>query len=164
MLRIIPAIKMSAGEKIQPYARIGLSIGVMNRFYDERTHYTSLWPSGYDTYHEISVFKGGTSIGVMGAIGADYHLSDNFLIYAEVGTISQSWAPKKMLKTTYEVNGVDKLATLDKRDKETDFVDSYNPAASTPTTQASKSIKIYLPYSSWGINIGVRINFGKKKE
>lgn len=164
MLRIIPAIRFSYGEKLKPYARIGLIVGVLNRLVDERTSYSYSWSSNYDTYHEISVFKGGLSLGFSGALGATYPLSDKLSLYGELGFMSQAWAPKKRIVTTYEVNGVDRLSVMAKRDAETEFVDSYDPSVSISPSEPDQSLKIYLPYSSWGVNVGIHYTLGKKKE
>ena len=163
MLRIIPAIKITTGNSIKPYARFGLVMGVFNRLYDDHTYYNPLWTGGYDTYHTFDVFKGNVAFGFSAAVGADFTFSDKVSIYGELGTISQGWAPKKSVRTTYEINGEDRFATLDQKDKEVDFVDSYNPNIAPVPTESTKSLKVHLPFSSWGINIGVHINIGSKK-
>jgi hypothetical protein len=163
MLRIIPALKITAGHGVNPYLRFGFVIGVFNRLHDEYNYYEPS-STGYDTYQTVNVFKGGASYGFSGAAGVDFTFSDNLDIFAELGTISQGWAPKKSVRETYDINGVNKLATLDQRDIETDFVDSYNPNTTIQPNENNKALKIHLPFSSWGFNAGVKIKFGKKKE
>lgn len=161
--RLIPAIKISSGEKFKPYTKIGLVIGLGNKLIDESVRYNYLWSGGTDKIEETTVFSGGISLGFKGSIGVDYSINDKLGLFAEVNFISQSWAPKKNTTTAYLVNGEDKLATLDKRDKETEFVDSYDPNATIQPNEANKSLKIYLPFSSWGINVGIKYTFGKKE-
>lgn len=161
MLRIIPALKLTVGENIKPYLRFGFIVGAYNRLYDESTFYNPTY-AGYDTYHSLNVYKGGSSFGFSGALGFDFHLTDNFGMYVELNTMSQAWAPKKSITTLYEINGHNKLSTLDQKDIETDFVDSYNPNTTIPQSQPNKALKVHLPFSSWGINIGIHITIPRK--
>lgn len=163
MLRIIPTVKISTGEKIRVYSKIGLVLGVFNRFIEEDTYYYSNWMGGVDKSERTTVMKGGISMGFKGNLGVDFALSDRLDLFSEVYFISQAWAPKKAEITRYLFNGEDKLGTLTTRQRETEFVDEYNYNTTIPDTQPDKSLKIYLPYSSWGINIGIKIKFGKKE-
>lgn len=163
MFRIIPTLKFTSGEKFKPYAKIGLVMGLGTTLKDESVNYYSTWLGTVDKYEETVMFKGGMSIGMKGNVGVDYSLSDKLGIFAEVNFISQAWAPKKAETTRYVINGEDKLSTMDVRDKETEFVDSYDPNATIAPNQPNKSLKLYLPFSSWGANIGIKISFGKKE-
>lgn len=163
MYRIIPTLKFSGGEKFKPYAKIGFVIGFGARLKDESVNYFSGWSGSIEKYEETVIFSGGISLGMKGNVGVDYSFSEKLGVFAEINFISQAWAPKKAETTRYYVNGEDKLATLDKRDIETEFVDSYNPNAAIQPNQANKALKIYLPFSSWGANIGIKYTFGKKE-
>ena len=160
MFRIIPTIKVSGGEKVRPYAKVGIVLGVGTKLIDESVRYNYLFAGTVDKYEETTEFSGGMSLGFKGNAGIDFSFSEKFGIFAEVNFISQSWAPKKAEITSYEVNGADKLSTLDVRDKETEFVDSYDPNLPIEPYQSDKSLQIYLPFSSWGFNAGVKFTFG----
>ena len=85
------------------------------------------------------------------------------MVYTEFGFIAQSWSPKKAELTKLTVNGVDKLPTLTASEKEVEFVDSYsysNAGPGNPSTP-SKSLKMYVPLSSVGLNVGLHFRFGK---
>lgn len=162
MYRIIPTLKFSAGEKkIKPYSKIGCVIGLGTTLTDKSIRYNNIWGGAIDKIEETSVFSGGMSIGLKGNIGLDIDFTSKLGVFAEINFISQAWAPKKMETISYKINGEDKLATLDQRDKVTEFVDSYDPNVNIEPYQNNKSLKIYLPYSSWGANIGVRFTLGK---
>lgn len=163
MYRIIPTIKFSGGEKFKPYAKIGFIVGFGTRLKDESVNYFSSWGGSVEKYEETVIFSGGMSYGMKGNIGLDITLSEKLGIFTEINFISQAWAPKKAETTKYYINGVDKLSTLDVRDKETEFVESYNPSAAIQPNQPNKSLKLYLPFSSWGANIGIKYTFGKKE-
>lgn len=163
MFRIIPTLKFSGGEKFKPYAKIGLVIGLGTRLKDESVNYFASWTGSVEKYEETVIFSGGTSLGMKGNVGLDYSISEKFGVFAEINFISQAWAPKKAETTRYLLNGEDKLATLDVRDKETEFVDSYNPNETIQPNQPNKSLKLYLPFSSWGANIGIKFTFRKKE-
>lgn len=163
MYRIIPTLKFSAGEKkLKPYAKIGCVIGLGTTLTDKSVRYYNMWGGNTDKIEETAIFSGGMSIGMKGNIGMDINLTSKLGVFAEVTFISQAWAPKKIETVSYKINGEDKLSTLDQRDKVTEFVDSYDPNVNIEPHQNNKSLKIYLPYSSWGANIGVRFTFGKK--
>lgn len=162
MFRAIPTLKFSAGEKkLKPYAKIGCVIGLGTTLTDKSVSYNSLLGGSFDKIEETAVFSGGMSIGMKGNLGMDFNLTNKLAVFAEVNFISQAWAPKKIETISYTVNGVDQLATLDQRDKVTEFVDSYDPNVNIEPQQNNKSLKIYLPYSCWGANIGVKFTFGK---
>ncbi len=164
MYRIIPTLKFSAAEnRIKPYAKIGCVLGLGTTLTDKSVSYYSMWGGNIDKIEETAVFSGGMSFGFKGNLGLDIDLTDKWGLFAEINFISQSWAPKQLETTSYTINGEDKLATLDQREKVTEFVDSYNPSVSIEPYQNNKSLKIYLPYSSWGANIGIKYVFGKKE-
>ncbi|MBN8696997.1 MAG: hypothetical protein J0L87_10740 [Bacteroidetes bacterium] len=163
MIRIIPAIKITTGEKFRPYTKLGFVLGAGCKLIDESVQYSYDW-SGIVKTEETSEFSGGMSMGFKGNLGLDLSLSENLAVFGEVNFISQAWAPKKNVTTKFLVNSQDQLSTLPVHSTETEFVDSYNSNASYDPNQPAQSLKIYLPFSSWGVNVGIHYTFGKKKE
>jgi hypothetical protein len=164
MLRIIPAVRFSAGKgSIKPYARVGMVISVANKSTGSSKD-VSINNSGVATVYEREYkYSGGISLGFAAALGATYNLTDNFGIFAEIGIITQSWAPKKWELTKYTENGVDKLPDMTTYFKESEFVNSYSYSSSDINEDSpNKSIKFHYPFSSIGINGGLFFTFGGK--
>lgn len=158
MLRFTPALKMTVGDgNVKPYMRAGLVIGALGKIKVTETETeTGEYASGNE--EREYEYKGGISLGFSGALGADFMLSDNIGLFAELGVITQSWAPKKGELTKYEVDGVDKLGEMDTYDKEIEFVDSYSESSgSVDENSPMKRLKMYFPFSSFSINVGIRI-------
>ncbi len=164
MIRIIPAIKFTTGKQFRPFTKFGFVIGLGCKLIDESIQYSyPAWSSMVRT-EETSEFSGGLSFGFRGNLGIDLSVSDNLAVFGDVNFISQAWAPKKNVTTKYVVNGQDKLSTLPVSSTETEFVDSYNTNANYDPNQPAQSLKIYLPFSSWGFSVGIHYTFGKKTE
>ncbi len=156
MLRINPSLVISSGlEGVSPYAKFGLIIGsgsVKNEYNDN--------DDGDIEYLKIKLHE-GLSFGVSSSIGSLFKLSDNMSFFGELSMISLSYSPKKgeVIEATY--NGTDELQNLTTSEKEVEFVDSYtyNFNSPSPDSKPSKELKIKMPFSSIGLNIGVRIGF-----
>lgn len=160
MLRIIPSVVIAVGEgKMQPYAKIGLALGVMGKGTNNNTG-----KYGTNTSENTWEYNGGTAIGFASALGLKIG-GGNMAFFGEIAMINQSWAPAKKIQTKSTNNGVDQLAYMTINQKETDYVESYtytNPNVSPPDQNSpQQSSKLYLPMSSFGINVGLRIAFGK---
>lgn len=162
MLRLTPTIRISVGkQKIKPYMRFGLVIGMLSKI-----KYSSVANFTYSTTGQLSneetegYSSGGVSLGFSAGFGANYKLTDHVSIFAEIGLISQAWAPKKSVTTKYMSNGIDRLATMNINEKETEYVSSYDNSSSSISTP-TKRLKTYTPFSSIGINIGIHLAFGK---
>ncbi len=165
MIRVIPAIKFMLGEKkFHPYVKAGLVVGMGGKIIEDNIHTSTMNNINYVT-EEAYEFKGGISFGFNGVLGINYMFTNKIGVFAEASGICQNWAPKKSIMTKNINNGVDDLAQTTTYDKETDFVNSYSYSAGAPdTSQPTKSLKYYFPFSSIGINIGLHISFGKKEE
>jgi hypothetical protein len=162
MLRLVPTLRMTAGtEKLRPYMKYGLIIGIAGKIYDDR--YNKNTNNGTTkVYEENWEYTGELSLGLHGALGVNYMLSDNLGIFAELAGNYQNWAMKKGVMTKKTNDGKDELAALFTNDKEIEFVESYTYVSSQPVNnnEPEKQTKFYMPFSSIGINIGVHLNFG----
>ncbi|HLC82440.1 MAG TPA: outer membrane beta-barrel protein [Bacteroidia bacterium] len=166
MIRLVPTIRMTAGEnKLHPYMKAGLIIGVGGKVYDD-THSESTSSSTTTVTERSWEYYGGTSLGFHGAIGLNYMVSDKIGIFAEVAGNYQNFSVKKGSMTKYTIDGVDQMSSLDKIDKEVEFVDSYTyDSSATPNVnQPDQSTKFFMPFSSIGVNLGLHISFGGKTE
>jgi len=156
MIRFTPSVIFTAGlDKINPYARVGVVIGAGSLLYRS---------VGYDdggSFANELKCNGGVAIGINASIGATYTLSDKLSLFGELNMISQSYAPTKGELTEVSRDGVDQLPNYTTQDREVEFVDSYvydyrNPG---PETEPRKEAKVYFPYGSIGLNVGLRISF-----
>jgi hypothetical protein len=156
MLRIIPSLVIAAGgEKINPYAKFGMVIGSGTVLLENN------YKSDGDVYIAKLELSGGMAMGLSSSIGALYNLSDNMSLFGELNMINMSYAPTKGELIEVTDNGIDELPYMTTNEKEIEFVDSYTYNSANPTSdsQPDKELKQYLPFGSFGINVGLKISF-----
>ncbi|MDI1353580.1 MAG: outer membrane beta-barrel protein [bacterium] len=161
MLRFAPGIRLTVGEgKIKPYMRTGVVIGVGTKL-TETYHRTSVNGSNTNIRDEETAYTGGISFGFACGLGMVYAINDNLGIFAELGIITQSWAPKKGEVTSSTLNGVDQLSGMTTSQKETEYLKSYSEVSpGSDPGSPNKSQQFKMPFSSAGINVGVHYTFG----
>ncbi len=153
MVQLSPTFVLKGNySQLNPYAKLGLVFGLGTKVTYEENEIFNNQP-----YDFIQVADGGTPVGFTGAIGMDYNLKPNLSLFGELKAVSLSYSPQKAHVTKYTENGVDKLPTMTVRNKETEFLDSYTQ--STANTEPWRANRINLPFSSIGLNIGVKYNF-----
>lgn len=152
MLRIIPAIRVTTGETVKPYARFGIVIGMMPKADVEETGSTTVSGFGSTSFTNTDKYTGGSSIGFLGAAGVDFKLSDMLAIYAELNSITQSWAPNKRESTMVSSAGGVSVS----ESSTTNFEDN------VPDNSTGIGLKYFEPFSSFGIHAGVKLMFGGK--
>lgn len=162
---LTPAIRLSVGEgKLRVYTVTGLIIGFPSTTLEDNgsaTHITGGGGSVTNTSDEINTYSGNLILGFHGALGVLYNISDKIGIYAELAGNFENWAPSEQLITTYTLNGADELGGLTTSQKQTNYVSSYTSSNNnTSPGSPTQSAKVYLPFSSWGFNIGVHFSFG----
>jgi len=161
MFRVNPSIIIASGfDKLDPYAKFGVILGfgsiTLNYLYEEYENNIL-----ENKVIEKWKFNGGMAFGISSALGLMYHISDLISVYGELNLVGMSYAPKKGKMTEYTINGADQLPGLTTDDKEIDFVDDITYDYDNPPSSAEpmKELKFYFPYSSIGLNIGVRFSF-----
>jgi len=161
IIRINPSLIIASGfDKLDPYAKFGVILGfgsiTLNYLYEE-------YENNQLQDKEVVKWKmdGGMAFGISSALGLMYHISDLISVYGELNLVGMSYAPKKGVMTEYTINGTDQLPGLSTDDKEIDFVDDITYDYDNPPSSAEpmKELKFYFPYSSIGLNIGVRFSF-----
>jgi hypothetical protein len=160
MLSFIPSIVITPGfEKINPYTRFGLIIGLPTM--TGISEISSTFMGNTNTTNQTRIFNGGLAVGLQSTIGIDYKINEKISIFGELTSNNLNYSPKKGEVTESKVNGVDNLSTLSTRVKKVEFVDSYSEDNNvTPDNNApQKSITPSLPFSSFGLNIGVKYSF-----
>ncbi len=156
MLRINPCFVISAGgDGASPYARVGVVLG-SGKFIAKET---SIGASG-ESYQETE-FSGGLGLGFNAAIGLDYGVSDKLSLFGELNFIGMSYAPTKSEIVKYTADGVDELSLLTTNEKKVEYVNSYSYDTSQPESDdaPSKDLKHSFPFSSFGLNVGVKFKF-----
>lgn len=159
MLRFNPSLLIAYSfENIKPYAKFGFIIGFGSIMYECNGNY--VFNSNRSTYEEKLKLNGGIALGLSSGIGAMYELSDNMSFFGELNMVSLSYAPTKREFTEYIRNGVNQLPNMTTSDKVVEYVDSYTYNSNNPPadTQPRQELKEKLPYGSFGLNVGLRIN------
>lgn len=158
MLRINPSIVIAFDfKKINPYAKLGLIIGLGKIMYED--DYTS--SSGLTAVTEKMELNGGIALGLNAGIGTTYNISNRISLFGEINMVNLSYSPTKGILTESNLNGVDRLPNMTTREKEVNFVNSYTTNVNTPNSQTEprQELKESFPFGSVGAVIGLRVNF-----
>lgn len=118
MVRVLPSIVLHTGfKKFNPYARLGLVIGIGKVIYAYEDYYIPQTT-------EIKYY-GGVAFGVNAALGSTFTLNNRFSLFGEISTINMSYGPAKSKITKATENGQDILPNLHVYNKEAEYVNSY---------------------------------------
>ncbi len=159
MLQFVPSVVIKGGfEKLDPYIRFGMVIGLANITYDLNTY-----EGGFD-FQESWKYNGSLALGVSAGLGLSYKMNDRMSIFAEMTFIGMSYAPTQGELASRTINGVDGMEGLTTNERERRFVDSYTPRnILEPSTEDPNSPQEFprtnFPMSSIGLNVGVIFNF-----
>jgi hypothetical protein len=154
MLQVIPSVVLDLGfDKIDPYARFGMSIGAFPQIMLKKTEV-----QGNNTYEYVGKYKGNVPLGFSAAVGVKYNLNEHFGLFGEFDCNGINYSPKKYILTKYTENNIDKLSTLPLSQTEIDFVKSYDAKLNT-NDSPTKQLKQTFPFSNFEINIGATYRF-----
>ena len=144
-----PFLVLSANNTgINPYGRFGIVLGVPTATIST-TAAGNFAPSG--TY--ITEASGNLAIGVYGAFGVEFPLTDNLALNLELFDRSLQWEPAQV-ENTQAFDGDPKDKTITYSNKVT------NPSN---VNQVSSYSTIYSPFSSFGLKVGINMKFGPSK-
>lgn len=155
MIRITPSFILAAsGEKFIPYARVGLALGVGGKV-EFNTDYTN---SDGDAESIEQILDENIAIGVSTELGLQMRLTERLSLLCAFNSYAMNWAPGHATVTKHVENGVDVLPTYTVYDKEVDYVESVTSNTSNPPSgnEPEQLLKMFLPFSSYGLNFGVR--------
>jgi hypothetical protein len=166
-IRLAPQLVLKSGTGL--YSRVGLIIPVAGKTiatFEAMPEAISL-PDGtviMGTKDGTQEFKGVFSIGVIGAIGYNYALSDKLDIFAEAEYIGLSIKSGTAELTEFSLKMPDgtevaTLSDLSYSKKYTEFVDELKATDNTDTKKATKELRQEAPFSSIGLNIGIVMKF-----
>lgn len=160
MTRVSSSLILSLNsEKFNPYAKFGIVLG-FGSFYED-SEWKSPTSDGSGTTSTLKKkYSGGPSVGFATSMGIDYNLSEKLTIFGELNYLGMSYTPQKSEIIKLERNGVDELSSLYTSAKNIEYVDSidsdemYIWGMDVP----SKKLKTSYPFSSLGLNFGVKFN------
>jgi hypothetical protein len=155
LLQLTPSFVLDLGlDKVDPYARFGLSIGVFPQILYKETDVSVTATTSY-----VGKYMGNVPLGYSAAAGVKYKLDNHFSLFGEFDCNGLNYSPTKYKLTKYTVNGMDELSTLSTRDKEIDFVKSYDASQTISSDSPNKQLRQSFPFSNFEINIGAQYRF-----
>jgi hypothetical protein len=149
-------------KKVNQYLKVGGLFSMPTIYYHETIDGHPLCNAMYQVLDWK--YYGGWAAGAAASGGIIYKINKSLAIFCEVRIIALSYAPLKGKMTNYVIQGVNKLDTLPTNETDVIFSNSItqnNPNIPSQTTPAEQ-FKYHFPFSSWGINVGVRFNFDKE--
>lgn len=152
-IRLAPQLVLKSGKGL--YSRVGLIIPVAGATivdYD-LTVAPGMQMTAKEEYH------GTFSLGIIGAIGYTYALSEKLDLFAEVEYVGLSIKSGTAEFTEYAMNGTDVLPVMDYSDIHTEYVDELKVTDNQDPTESTKALRQEAPFSSIGLNIGVVMKF-----
>ena len=163
MLAITPALVFKFDlDKISPYARLGIMIGVLNSIINKSSS-TGVKDSANIPHNYVLASKdyGGIAIGVQAAVGAEYALGDRISLFGEVNLDGISYAPKKGKYTTFTTDDVDQLPTMTTSEKSWVYVKKLDGSINNSPSDPWRFSLDNYSFANVGLIVGVKINFGK---
>lgn len=153
MLQISPTVVLRGNySQLNPYAKFGVLIGAGSKVtYVEDERY------GSSTYYTKQELEGGTPVGFTGALGLDYAINSQFSVFGELKANSLTYSPEKGNVVVANYNGEDDLQYWDVADRQTVFSDDFE--LNSDPDQPTQASRLALPFSSIGLNVGVRVKF-----
>ena len=157
MLSLVPAFVLTIPlEKLQPYARIGVKIGVLSSEMTKVDGSTLYYVGEISQKVPVTTKEkdyGGVAFGFQAAIGTDFKLSNMLSLFGEIQMDGISYAPSKGKFTEFTVNGVDQLSQMSTTDKSWDY-------SKSRTDGDDKQDKFNIPFNNVGLVVGVKIKLG----
>lgn len=161
MLQIVPALVITPGlEKVNPYARVGMVIGVLPSLTSSYTE--NMTSNGgvkaTSTFEGKSKDYGGMAMGFTAAAGAAFKLGDKFSFFGELVFNGVTYSPAKGKIKSYSVDGVDKLSDLPTKMKEWTYERKINLDEEIPDGSPDKRQKVTANFSNVELNVGIKFN------
>ena len=159
MLCLTPAVVISPGfEKVDPYARIGLVIGLRPTI-NATVTYEKGSVNPPEEYKMVRQYYGNVALGLNAAMGVNWNINDLISLFAEFNFTSINYSPNYSEVTLFEKNGVDQLSTLTVKQTKTEYHNSINPDEQIADTSPNQELKKTLPFSNAGLFFGITFHF-----
>ena len=170
-IRIAPALVLRAsGEKIRPYARVGLLLPVGGKTVSEEFEKVTAGTAGYEN-KKMTEVRGRLSLGFTGAFGAEYSLNEKMSLFAELNyagvRVNANTAEiTEDMRTNSDGSTVNNLENAPTIQREIRFVNEVNSGTNTPgvgqNIDATKPVEILgrnSNFSSLGLRVGIVYGF-----
>ncbi|MEI7983011.1 MAG: outer membrane beta-barrel protein [Bacteroidota bacterium] len=158
MLCVTPSIVITAGlEKVNPYARFGIVIGVLPSMY-ERLEATQATNPVTDIVM-IRRFYGGAALGYSAALGVDFNLNKVVSLFVEATFQGLTWSPFYSEINKYTVDGNDHLGELTTFQKKTEYYSKLETNDYVSPDVPKKELRKTYPFDNAGVSFGVRFKF-----
>ncbi len=157
MLSLVPAVFFTFPiNKLSPYARLGLKIGIVNNVtYEYNNTYNS---SQLADIESKSKNYGGVAMGVQAAVGTDYAFNDMVSIFGEIQVDGISFSPTHGKYTVYNVDGVDQLSSMDLHEKSWNYLKEIDNSKNHPSDEPDERFRTNYRFGNVGLIIGAKIN------
>lgn len=167
-LRILPAVVINAGlGDIDPYCRVGVSIPLSTTTFISDISTNLIGMNLVPVFSETEIV-GKFVLGYTGSFGCNFSLGSTLDLFAEVGAISQRLKGSSGKITTYTIDGVDELASIDVIGKEWNYLESVTSEdnnillnSGVNLTQPEDRQQISQNLSSFYLKAGVKLYFGR---
>jgi hypothetical protein len=161
MLNITPGIEISPGwSPVNPWVFVGVDFGIMPRIMEKST-YTSGSGATTTTNDYTGVYHGGLPVGFDVKAGVDWDITKTIGLYADFNLRGLNWTPTHYSLKTHSTNGVDDFSSLSTYYKEIDFKKSIDGSQTGSQDSHQQQLRQTDPFTSVGLDIGVKINLGK---
>ena len=102
-------------------------------------------------------FSDGISVGLKGAVGVNYNLSEQLKLFTEVNFLSMSYPPKTLTLKEYKINGESQMENIPKEDRVIDL----EKEKTTEGEEGAPPLSTPFSMSSWGFQVGIQYSFSK---
>jgi hypothetical protein len=160
MLQIVPAIVITPGlEKLNPYARFGMIVGIMPSITENFSSTVTNMPSFKETTlsEAKSKLSGGLPLGFTAAAGASLSLGEKLDFFAELVFNGITYAPSKGELKEWTIDGADQLPSATTKEKEWTFEKEFDADAEIPDGSPDKVAKVSYNFSNVALNIGIKL-------
>jgi hypothetical protein len=162
MLSLVPAFVITFPlDKIHPYARLGLKLGVMNSvvYQDHEVRITYPEKATETIIDSKSKNYGGIAIGVQAAVGTDYAINDKISVFGEIQLDGISYSPKHGKYLEYSQDGVDQMGDRTVKENKWDYLKEVDGNKTIPDDQPNERVRINYYFGNVGLVVGVKFNF-----
>lgn len=169
MLKVTPALRIRLGNtrdnmnpSFFPYLRGGLSLGLWNRFTEQRVR-TITTQEGTSVAEDRFLYEGGVAFGFMSGFGVNYKLTSHLFLYAEATGCFMNWAPTRGKRVRSTVDGVDQLNNMPTAEKEFIYVRQLDERENDNPDNPYVALKQFYPLSSVSFTLGMHYSLSATK-
>ncbi len=150
--RFAPGLRFMAGEgKTRGFAKVAPQLII--------AQVTSTFEFNSENLHVLSEdeYSREASFGFVASLGFEHNVSNRVVMFSCISGSSGYYSPDEWKFVKYEYDGEDVLDKIPLRDKQTYFSKEIDENAnSSNASQATRSLKTRMDYSSISLNIGIR--------